>query len=75
MILRLLKFLKQVLRKIGDFQSRLILSLFYIVILSPFAAIMKIFHDPLAIRKGSKRGWTPRRNITDDTGVWAAQQY
>ena len=52
MILRLLKFLKQVLRKIGDFQSRLILSLFYIVILSPFAAIIKIFHDPLAILQG-----------------------
>jgi hypothetical protein len=51
---------KRVGRKIGDFQSRLILSLFYFVILFPFALVVRLKADPLGIKKGAARGWHQR---------------
>lgn len=44
---------------IGDFQARLILSLFYFVIVLPFGLLVRLFADPLGI-KGRRQGtWTP----------------
>jgi hypothetical protein len=37
--------------KIGTFQSRILLSLFYFLVIPPFAAITKIFTDPLGMKK------------------------
>jgi hypothetical protein len=45
--------------KVGNFQARLILILFYFLILAPFALIMKR-SDPLGIRKNSAHGWQER---------------
>jgi hypothetical protein len=34
-------------RKLGDFQARLILSIFYFVIIAPFSLLVRFFNDPL----------------------------
>jgi hypothetical protein len=50
---------KSVAHKIGNFQARLILILFYFLILAPFALIVRKI-DPLAIRKRTPHGWQNR---------------
>lgn len=35
---------------VGNFQARLLFSLFYWVLLPPFAALLRLFGDPLALR-------------------------
>jgi hypothetical protein len=44
---------KTIAHKIGDFQSQLLLSIFYFVVLGPFALSARIFSDPLKL--GPKR--------------------
>jgi hypothetical protein len=49
---------KRIARKIGDFQARAMMTLFYFVILAPVAIILRWRSDPLAIKAGTPRGWT-----------------
>ncbi len=52
---------KTVARVIGNFQARVLLSVFYFVIVPPFALAVKLWKDPL--RLGAFRGataWTER---------------
>ena len=42
---------QKVAKQIGDFQARLILSLFYILIVLPIGLISRTFSDPLALKK------------------------
>jgi hypothetical protein len=44
-------------RKMGDFQARLLLTVFYFVILGPFALGIRFKADPLGLRRGG--GWLP----------------
>jgi len=37
--------------KIGAFQSRLLLALFYLIIIAPIALVFKLLADPLLVRK------------------------
>jgi hypothetical protein len=46
-------------RRIGDFQARVLLTLFYYAILGPFAIVLRR-SDPLAIRPGAHHGWRRR---------------
>jgi hypothetical protein len=48
---------KRVARKIGDFNARVILTIFYIILLSPFALAVKFLTDPLSIKKKTEKGW------------------
>ena len=48
---------KRVGRKIGDFQARVLLTLFYFVILAPFAVVIRFKADPLGLKRGG--GWHP----------------
>jgi hypothetical protein len=50
----------RVARKIGSFQARVLLSVFYSLILAPFALAVRWGSDPLAIKPGSPRGWRGR---------------
>ena len=66
---------KKIARKIGDFNARLILTVFYILLLSPFALMLKIFTDPLNIKKGTdKRGWYLREDKDDLTPLERSQR-
>ena len=44
-------------KRIGDFQARALLSIFYFIILAPFALIIRWVSDPLAIKTKTSRGW------------------
>jgi len=50
----------RVSKKIGDFQARLLLSFFYLVLVVPLGLMARLFSDPLAIRK-STANWSPRQ--------------
>jgi hypothetical protein len=47
-------------RKLGDFQARLILSIFYLVIIAPFSLLVRFFNDPLTLKPGTAKGWIVR---------------
>jgi hypothetical protein len=51
---------KAVARRIGDVQARILLAVFYFVVLAPFALIVRLTSDPLAIRPRTRRGWHAR---------------
>jgi hypothetical protein len=48
---------KRVGKKIGDFQARVLLTLFYFVILAPFALGVRLMADPLGLKQPG--GWHP----------------
>ena len=48
---------KQIAGVIADFQARVILSLFYFIVVLPFGLAVRIFADPLAIRGDGQTGW------------------
>ncbi|MSP41364.1 MAG: hypothetical protein EXR70_22995 [Deltaproteobacteria bacterium] len=51
----------KVAKKIGDFQARLMLTIFYFVLILPMGLIARWFADPLALKK-SAAAWTSRTN-------------
>jgi hypothetical protein len=61
---------KKVARKIANVQARVLLFLFYFVILAPFALLARWTGDPLALKPGAPRGWRPR----DDREAVASEQ-
>jgi lipopolysaccharide/colanic/teichoic acid biosynthesis glycosyltransferase len=48
---------KKIARKIGDFNARVILTVFYFILLCPFAIMVKLFTDPLEIKRKTHVGW------------------
>jgi hypothetical protein len=38
---------------IGEFQSRVLLTVFYFTVLVPFALLTRLFSDPLRLRRGT----------------------
>jgi hypothetical protein len=66
---------KRVARRIGDFQARLILLLFYFLILGPFALAVRWGSDPLAIKAGNLPGWRPRAERAGAPMARATQQF
>src|SRR4030067_2674457 len=54
------KFRKSLTRfftRTGNFQSRILLSWFYFIILMPFGILVRLTSDPLAIRKGKRESY------------------
>jgi len=62
---------------LGTFQARVLLSVFYVVILMPFALITTLFRDPLKIKARGPVGsfWTERSSEKDSTFEEAGRQY
>jgi len=50
---------QRVAARIGDFQARLILSLFYIVFVLPIGLVARLFADPLGLKK-SRAHWVQK---------------
>ncbi len=65
---------KVIAEKIGHFQARLILSLVYFVVVSPFALIVRISRDPLGLRRVEGSNWVPKDAVTHDLDT-AHRQY
>ena len=60
-------------RHIGDFQARLLLTVFYFTIYVPFGLLTRLFLDPLQLRRGTaKSGLNPRKTM--DTDLQAARR-
>jgi len=49
----------RVAHRIGDFQARVLLTVFYYVILGPFALVLRR-SDPLGIDSAAAHGWRRR---------------
>ena len=49
---------------IGNFNSRVVLTIFYGIIVLPFGLAVRMFGDPLAIKRKRTSGWTNVKNPT-----------
>jgi len=50
---------KRIAKKIGEFQARVLLAVFYFTIFCPFALAVRWGSDPLAIHQRVPGGWRP----------------
>ncbi|HKD68837.1 MAG TPA: hypothetical protein VKB84_18480 [Candidatus Binataceae bacterium] len=66
---------KKIARKIGDFQARILLTIFYFVLLAPFALVVRRTSDPLAIKPGAQRGWGVREGAPEYNVEMAHKQF
>jgi len=62
----MLSWWKRVAKRIGDFQARAILTVFYFLVVAPFALLIRWLGDPLCIKPGAFRGWRPK-TVTQGT--------
>jgi len=72
------KFWKQwkiVGHKIGNFQARLILSLFYFVLVAPFAAIVRFGAKPLRLKICRTSNWLQAEVGAGDVMLRARRQF
>ncbi len=42
---------KRLARRIGDFQARVLLTLIYVIVISPFGVAVRLFADPLRVKR------------------------
>lgn len=61
-------------KRMGSFQSRIILSMFFFLLVSPFALAVKIFSDPLRIKSQREDShWLHKKEIKSDLGQFRRQ--
>ena len=65
---------KPIAHLIGTFQARIILTLFYFIIIAPFALGMKLLSDPLRLRVRAAAEWLARP-AEDDIPAVARRQF
>ncbi len=63
---------KDLAHKIGNFQARVILSIFYAILVLPFGLAARFFSDPLRIKKRPEQ-WLDHPNEAYDL-EWARRQ-
>ena len=66
---------KRVGQAIGDFIARIILSIFYFTVFTPFALGVRLLSDPLGIRAHGNPGWWLDRETLDCTLEDARRQF
>jgi hypothetical protein len=66
---------KRIARKIGDFQARALMTLFYFVILGPVAMVTCWRSDPLALKPGRPRSWGAREEREGAPMAHARRQF
>lgn len=65
----------RVAHRIANFQARLLLSIFYFVVLAPFAVAVKLFSDPLQLRPALVAAWLQRERHEGEPLVLARRQF
>jgi len=65
---------KVIAHKIGNFQARLILVIFYFVVVPPFALIVKLFKDPLTLHPPQKESLWVEGPVADPSLSAARRQ-
>jgi hypothetical protein len=48
---------RRIAKKIGNFQARILMAIFYFTLFCPFALAVRWGSDPLALKPGDPRGW------------------
>jgi hypothetical protein len=66
---------KRVARRIGDVQARLLLNVFYFLVLAPFALGVQALSDPLGLRAGRGPRWTEREELETPPPIYARRQF
>ncbi len=75
MLQRLWQHWKVIAYTIGTFQSRVLLNVFYVLILAPFALTVKWLSDPLRIKRQSRSQWLPKETTPERGGERARRQF
>jgi hypothetical protein len=65
---------KVVAHAIGNFQARVLLSVFYFIVVPPFALIVKV-KDPLGLRQRGRAGAWIERPVSDISSESARRQF
>jgi hypothetical protein len=73
MLKRIWEAWKRIAHKVGNFQARLLLTILYIVLVLPFGVGVRLFADPLRIRK-KPQGWLDHESDAQDMD-WARRQW
>ncbi len=73
MLRRLWEFQKRLARRIGSFQARVILTIFYAALVLPFGAAVRFLADPLRVKQRPTQ-WLDRPDEPTDMD-WAKRQY
>ena len=63
---------KRIAHKIGNFQARVLLTIFYAIVVLPFGLMVRLFFDPLRIKRRPAE-WLSRPDETYDM-QWARRQ-
>ena len=64
---------KKIAHVIGDFQARVLLTIFYAVLVLPMGLVFRLFKDPLRI-KHLPKNWLDRPAAANDV-EWARRQW
>jgi len=64
---------KRLARKIGTFQSRVLLTVLYVVLILPFGLATRWFADPLRIKR-RPNSWLDHDNSDPSSLEWARRQ-
>jgi hypothetical protein len=56
---------KVIARTVGNFQSRVLLSIFYFFFLAPFGVGVRLSSDPLRLRRQYRSHWQRKENRGD----------
>ncbi len=75
MLKRLWNWWKPIAEKIGNFQARIILSVFYFIFVTPIALGVKLFSDPLRMKKINQGSWWISREAREDSIEEAEKQF
>jgi hypothetical protein len=66
---------KSIAHKIGTFQSRVLLTGFYFLILAPFGLGVRLLSDPLRLKRQHHSHWLGKENATADSREHARRQF
>ncbi len=66
---------KRVARALGNFQARVWLTLFYFVLVPPFALIVRLFSDPLALAAPTGDTYWVTRPASDASETTGRRQF
>jgi hypothetical protein len=61
--------------KVGNFQARLILTVFYFVVICPFAAVVKYGAKPLRLKMLHASNWVSNEAKGEDVMALARRQF
>ena len=64
---------KRLARRVGDFQARVLLTVFYFLLVLPFGLAMRLFADPLRVKR-QPTAWLERPDDPSDW-QWAHRQW